>query len=230
MFLILFMEKSREFVQTQESQLSELLKIHLAWRLSLCIKTLHKPSYVREKHAAMKSELFLCVTVGPKMRSIPQRNKMMRSSTGKSLAVKRVFYPMASSSGRNTSFRSFTQRSQENQRLHTPWRPWTSAKSFNSCYSPVATSFWHLVWALKIARLVDKLSYNSKYPDPEGNIKECAIILLLCHFVSVSLNNDCYLASNAVYPEVHSPLRSCLPRRVQAQLWNPRPRRTFVLL
>lgn len=110
----LFMEKSRELVQTQESQLSELLKIHLAWHFSFCTKALHKPSYIREKHTAMKSELFLCVTVGPKMRSIPQRNKMMRSSTGKSLAVKSIFYPMASSSGRNTSFRSFTQRSQKN--------------------------------------------------------------------------------------------------------------------
>lgn len=117
-----------------------------------------------------------------------------------------------------------------NQHVHTPWRPWTNAKSLNSCYSSVATSFWHLVWALKMASPIDKPSYNSEYPDPEGNIKECAIILPPCHFVNVSLNNDCYLASNAVYPEVRSPLRLCLPRRVQAQLWNSRSRRTFVLL
>lgn len=111
-----------------------------------------------------------------------------------------------------------------------PVCPWTNAKSFNCCYSPVATFSWHLVWALKMASLIDKPSHNSEHCDPEGSIKECAIILPLCHFVNVSLNNDCYLASNSVYPEVHSPLRSCLPRRVQAQLWNPSPRRTFVLL
>lgn len=71
MFLIILEGKSSEYMQPQETQLVEQLKIHLAWRLSLCTKTLHKPSYFRETHAAMKSEPFFCVTVGPQMKSIP---------------------------------------------------------------------------------------------------------------------------------------------------------------
>lgn len=71
MFLIILVGKSSEFIQTQETQLAEQLKIHLAWHLSLCTKTLHKPSFFRGMHAAMKSELLFCVTVGPKMKSIP---------------------------------------------------------------------------------------------------------------------------------------------------------------
>ena len=71
MFLIILVGKSSEFIQTQETQLAEQLKIHLAWHISLCTKTLHKPSFFRGRHAAMKSELLFCVTVGPKMKSIP---------------------------------------------------------------------------------------------------------------------------------------------------------------
>lgn len=117
---------------------------------------------------------------------------------------------MESSCGRYTSFRNICSETRRNLYVHALWRPRINAKSFNSCYSPVATSFWHLVWSLKMASQIDKPSYSSEHPDPESNIKECAITLPLCHFVNVSLNNDCYLASNAVYPEVHSPLRSCL--------------------
>lgn len=107
-------------------------------------------------------------------------------------------------------FQVISTESIRNLHVHTLWRPQINAKSFNSCYSPVATSFWHLVWSLKMASQIDKPSYSSEHPDPESSIKECAITLPLCHFVNVSLNNDCYLASNAVYPDVHSPLRSCL--------------------
>lgn len=153
----------------------------------------------------------------------------MRSATRKFLAIK-VLSIHGIIIWEVHKFQIICSETIRNLCVHALWRPWTNAKSFNSCYSPVATSAWHLVWALKMASPIDKPSYNSEYPDPEGSIKECAIILPLCHFVNVSLNNDCYLASNAVYPEVRSPLRSCLLRRVQAQLWNPSPRRTFVLL
>lgn len=156
-------------------------------------------------------------------------NKIMRSATRKLLAIK-VHSIHGIIIWEVHKFQIICSETIRNWCAHTAWRPWTNAKSFNSCYFLVATSYWHLVWALKMASPIDKPSYNSEYPDPEGSIKECAIILPLCHFVNVSLNNDCYLASNAVYPEVCSPLSLCLPRRVQAQLWNPSPRRTFVLL
>lgn len=136
---------------------------------------------------------------------------------------------MASSYGRYTSFRSSLKRPEETH-VSTPYEGHEPMVNplipvFSSYPPPDISSS-----ALKMANPINKPSCNSEYPDPEGSIKECAIILPLCNFVNVSLNNDCYLAWNAVYPEVHSLLRSCLLRRVQAQLWNSSPRRTFVLL
>lgn len=153
----------------------------------------------------------------------------MRSATGKLLAIE-----VPSTPGiivwEVHKLQVICSETIRNLRVRVPWRPQTNDKSFNSCYYPVATSSWHLVWVLKMASPLDKPSCNSEHPDPECSMKERAIILPLCHFANVSLNNDCYLASNAVYPEVRSPLRQCLLRRLQAQLWNPCPRRTSVLL